>query len=165
MIFVTVGTAAKGIEFNRLIEAMDRIAADLGADVLIQRGLSDYQPQHARHVRFVKYDEALDLFRTCDFVVGHCGSGTVLNALRFAKPMILVPRRVEQGELDVDDHQMQLARQIESMPGVTLIYDMADLAPAVRRYIEHPPPASSPTPARASLIAAIRRFIADAARA
>lgn len=165
MIFVTVGTAARGIEFTRLIEAMDRIAADLGVDVLIQRGLSDYEPQHARHVRFVKYDEALELFRTCDFVVGHCGSGTVLNGLRFAKPMILVPRRIDQGELDADDHQMQLARQVETMPGVTLVYDMADLEPAVRRYVEHRPPGSSPTPARASLIGAIRQFIAGAPRA
>ncbi|MBN2584575.1 MAG: beta-1,4-galactosyltransferase [Planctomycetes bacterium] len=160
MIFVTVGTAAKGIEFTRLIEAMDRIAGDLGVDVLIQRGHSPYEPQHAREVRFLRYDEAVEMFRTCDFVVGHCGAGTVLNALRFNKPMILVPRRVDQGELDVDDHQMQLAREIESMEGVALVYDLAELKAAVRRYVESPPPGSSPTPERAPLIEAVREFLA-----
>jgi len=159
MIFVTVGTAAKGIEFARLIEAMDRVAGRLGIDVLIQRGLSDYEPQHARHKRFVRYDEALELFRECDFLVGHCGAGTVLNALRFGKPMILVPRRIDQGELDVDDHQVQLAREIENMQGVRLVYDVQDLEEAVRDYVESPPPNSAPTAERAGLIEAVREFL------
>ncbi len=160
MIFVTVGTAAKGIEFARLIEAMDRIAGRLGCDVLIQRGLCDYEPQHARHVRFVRYDEALELFRECDFLVAHCGAGTVLNALRFGKPMILVPRRIDQGELDVDDHQVQLAREIENMQGVRLVYDVEDLEEAVRDYLESPPAGSAPTAERAPLIEAVRDFLA-----
>lgn len=160
MIFVTVGTAAKGIDFTRLIEAMDRVAGKLGIDVLIQRGMADYEPRHARHVRFVRYDEALELFRECDFLVAHCGAGTVLNALRFGKPMILVPRRIDQGELDVDDHQVQLAREIENMQGVRLVWDVEDLEEAVRDYVESPPPNSAPTAERAGLIEAVRDFLA-----
>ena len=159
MIFVTVGTAAKGIEFTRLVEAMDRVAGRLGCDVLIQRGLSDYEPQHARHVRFVRYDEALELFGRCDFLVGHCGAGTVLNGLRFGKPMILVPRRMDEGELDVDDHQVQLAREIETMQGVRLVYDVEELETAVGDYLESPPAGSAPTAERAGLIQAVRDFL------
>jgi UDP-N-acetylglucosamine transferase subunit ALG13 len=159
MIYVTVGTAGKGIDFTRLIQEMDRIAGLLGLDVLIQRGPSDYEPHHARHVRFVRFDEAMKHFREADFVVGHCGAGTVINGFRFAKPLILVPRRMDEGELDTDDHQLQLARQIEGVPGIRVVYRVEDLEAAVREFLSGSVPAPRPSQEKARLIAAIREFL------
>jgi len=159
MIFVTVGTADKGIDFDRLIREMDRIAGRLDEDVLIQRGPSDYEPRYARSVRFVRFDEALALFRTARFVVGHCGAGTVLNALRYRKPMILVPRRVETGELDTDDHQLQLAREMEGMEGVRIVHEVEKLEEAVRAFLSGAAVPPKPSPEKDRFIGAIREFL------
>ena len=160
MIFVTIGSSEKGLDFTRLVEAMDRIAGRLGVDVLIQRGPVDYEPKHARHVRFVRFDEALRLFRDADLVVGHCGAGTVLNALLFRKPLIIVPRRRDAGELDTDDHQMQLARELAETEGVRVVWEIERLEDAVREAL-----ASRQTPQpsvhRKEFLEAIRAFLAQ----
>jgi UDP-N-acetylglucosamine transferase subunit ALG13 len=163
MIFVTVGTAVKGIEFTRLLETMDRLAGEMKLDVLIQCGSSPYQPKHARFVRFLSYNEALDQFRQCDLVVGHCGAGTIMNALRFGKPMILVPRRAGQGE-HVDDHQMELAAALADVPGVWVVYEVGDLEGVLREVLGKLPVESKPTAARPSLMAAITEFVEQSTR-
>jgi UDP-N-acetylglucosamine transferase subunit ALG13 len=159
MIFVTVGTADKGVDFVRLVRAMDDVAGRLGADVLIQRGPVDYEPQHARHVRFVTFQEALRLFRDADLIVGHCGTGTVLNALRYRKPMIAVPRRLAAGELDKDDHQMQLAAKVAGLKGFRVVNDVGELEAAVREFLETGGVPPEPSTERARLMAAIRGFL------
>ena len=159
MIFVTVGTAERGIEFERLVREMDRVAAGLGEDVLIQRGTVPYEPRHARHVRFVRFDEALRFFREADLIVGHAGAGTVLNALRLRKPIVIVPRRAAEGELDSDDHQVQLARQVEGAPGVRVVWEMDQLEGAVRDLLASRGSVPRPSPERARLIGAIREFL------
>ncbi len=164
MIFVTVGTADRGIEFTRLVREMDRIAAALDEDVLIQRGTMAYEPAHARHVRFLGFGEAMDRFREASLVVGHCGAGTVLNALRFGTPLVVVPRRRDAGELDSDDHQLQLAAALAETDGVTVVHDIADLEGVVRDRVAHPPPAPRPSRERQRFIEAVRGFVADAAR-
>jgi beta-1,4-N-acetylglucosaminyltransferase len=164
MIFVTVGTAVKGNEFTRLLETIDRLAGELKLDVLIQCGSSPYEPKHARHVRFLSYKEALEQFRQCNLVVGHCGAGTILNALRFGKPMILVPRRAGQGE-HADDHQMELAAALTDMEGVWMVYDVGDLERVLREVLQRLPVESKPTSTRLSLMAAIREFVEQPAPA
>lgn len=164
MIFVTVGTAVKGIEFTRLLETMDRLAGELNLDVLLQCGSSAYEPKHARGVRYLSYNEALEQFRQCELVVAHCGAGTILNALRFGKPMILVPRRAGQGE-SADDHQMELAAALKDMQGVWPVYDVADLEGVLREVLRKLPVESKPTPARLSLMAAIGEFVDQSTRA
>jgi UDP-N-acetylglucosamine transferase subunit ALG13 len=161
VIFVTVGTADKGIDFTRLVREMDRIAGRIDADVLIQRGPVDYEPRNARHVRYVKFNEALRLFRGADLIVGHCGSGTVINAFRFCKPIIIVPRRIDAGELDKDNHQVQLAEKIEGMDGVRVVHEIGRLEEAVREFLAGAFAPPHPSPEKTCLMAAIREFLAS----
>lgn len=164
MIFATVGTAVRGIDFLRLVCEMDRVAGQLNRDCLIQTGPVDYVPQHARFVRYVRFDEALELFRRADLIVGHCGTGTVLNALRFGKPMVIVPRRIDAGELSKDDHQVQLATHIARMEAVWIVDDVANLEAAVRAALKQPGPVQRPSPLRARFTDAVRAFIVSNAR-
>jgi UDP-N-acetylglucosamine transferase subunit ALG13 len=161
VIFVTIGSSEKGLDFTRLVEAMDRIAGRLGVDCLIQRGAIDYEPKHARHVRFVRFDEAQRLFRDADLVVGHCGAGTVLNAILFRKPLLLVPRRRDAGELDTDDHQMQLARELAETQGVRVVWDIERLEEAVREALQAREVQPQPSAHRGQFIEAIRKFLAS----
>jgi len=164
MIFVTVGTAGGGIEFTRLVREMDRVAGQLDEDVLIQRGTVTYEPVHARHVRFLRFDEAMAQFRQADLIVGHCGAGTVLNALRFRKPIILVPRRADAGELDTDDHQLELARLFAGVRGVRVVEDTQDLLEAVRALRARPEERPESSPDRRRLLRSVSAFLAGAAR-
>jgi len=159
MIFVTVGTALKGIDFLRLVREMDRVAGVLDHDVLIQTGPVDYEPEHARFVRYVRFDEARKLFREADLIVGHCGTGTVLNALRFQKPMVIVPRRLDAGELSKDDHQVQLAAGIERMDGVWIVYEVGELESAVRAALARPGPVVRTSSLKAQFVEAVRTFL------
>jgi len=159
VIFVTVGTAVEGIDFLRLVREMDRVAGVLNHDVLIQTGPVDYEPEHARFVRYVRFDEAMRLFREADLVVGHCGTGTVLNALRFQKPLVIVPRRVDAGELNKDDHQLQLAAEIERMEGVWIVYEIEELESAVRAALTRPGPVVRTSPRKAEFVQAVRVFL------
>ncbi len=71
----------------------------------------EYEPKHAQYFRYTTFAEALS-FQRASLVVGHGGTGTVLNSLRFKVPLILVPRRIQFRELD-DDHQLEIAQGLE----------------------------------------------------
>lgn len=53
MIFVTIGSAVKGIEFTRLIMKMDEVASRLDEEVVMQIGAVPYEP-HACFFPFTK---------------------------------------------------------------------------------------------------------------
>lgn len=82
-----------------------------------------------------------------DIVIGHCGSGTILDALRGpifpieatritgkARPrLILVPNPSL-----MDNHQQELARQMHAL-GAAVISSPADLCTALRQCLQTPP--------------------------
>ena len=158
MIFVTVGTGGQGMEFPRLVHEMDRVAGTLNQDVLIQLGTLDYVPRHARCVKFLPFNEAMRMFREADLVVAHCGAGTVLNALRFGKPTVVVPRRIDAREHDRDDHQLQLASRLNGMEGVRVVHDIRELEGAIRSLLDT---GARPglSERRSQLIEAVRQFL------
>ena len=126
MIFVTIGSAVEGIEFTRLVKEMDQIAGKLDEEVLMQIGTVPYEPQNAKYFRYTSYQENLSFFQKASLVVGHGGTGTILNALKFQTPIIVVPRRHHLGE-HVDDHQVEMAQKIEGNPLVHVVYEIEDL--------------------------------------
>ena len=130
MIFVTIGSGvkgAKGLEFTRLIKKVDEIAPKLGEEVVMQIGSVTYEPRNATYFRYTSYQENLSYFQKASLIIGHGGVGTILNALRFQKPIIVVPRRIRFGELSRDDHQFELAQKIEGTSLIHVVYDMDDL--------------------------------------
>lgn len=132
MIFVTIGSAVEGIEFTRLIKRMDEIAGKLDEEVVMQIGTVPYEPQNAKYFRYTSYQENLSFFQRASLVVGHGGTGTILNALKFQTPIIVVPRRHHLGE-HVDDHQVEMAQKIEGNPLVHVVYEIEDLENTIER--------------------------------
>ncbi len=135
MIFVTIGSAVKGIEFTRLIKKMDEIAGMIDEEVVMQIGTVPYEPQSAKYFRYAPYQENLSYFQKASLVVGHGGTGTILNALRFQVPIVVVPRRHDYGE-HVDDHQMELAQQLVGHELIEVVYELESLEPAVKKMLE-----------------------------
>jgi len=131
MIFVTVGTHYQG--FERLIKKMDEIAEKMDDEVIMQIGYTKYEPKDAKWFRFLEREEdILELYKKADVIVAHAGAGTLLMALFFGKPIVVVPRLKKFGE-HVDDQQLELAEALENMGKVIAVYDIEKLEDAIRK--------------------------------
>lgn len=135
MIFVTIGSAVEGIEFTRLIKKMDEIAGKLDEEVVMQIGTVPYEPKNAKYFRYTSYQGNLSYFQKASLVVGHGGTGTILNALKFQVPIVVVPRRHLYGE-HVDDHQVELAQRLVGNELVEVVYELEELESAIKEMLE-----------------------------
>lgn len=107
MILITVGT--QRFQFNRLLRSVDQLVEEgvLSDSVIAQIGYSDYKPRHYTYADFYKPEEIDQLTRACDVCITHGGIGSILNALKYNKKVIVMPRRQSLGE-HVDDHQAEI---------------------------------------------------------
>jgi UDP-N-acetylglucosamine transferase subunit ALG13 len=126
VIFVTVGNSIKGVEFYRLINKIDDIAVELGEEVIAQIGFIDQYPRHIKWFSYLSFTEVVEYFERASMIIGHGGVGTVINAIGYKKPLILVPRLSGQGE-HIDDHQMELALQLRGITGIFVVDDVEKL--------------------------------------
>ncbi|RYZ96331.1 MAG: glycosyl transferase family 28 [Sphingobacteriaceae bacterium] len=124
MIFITTGTQAP---FNRLIKAMDEIAASLnGEEVIVQAAGVDFEVKNMTVTGFIKPDEFDKLYLRARLIVSHAGMGSIIQALTMNKDIIIVPRYASLGE-HRNDHQVATAKKMESMAKMPVAYDIADL--------------------------------------
>lgn len=139
MIFVTVGTHHQG--FERLVQAADELAAHTAETVLVQRGVCDFQPQHARHFDFTSPAEMEAWMAQARVVVAQAGAGTILAALKLGKPVVVTPRMKAWGE-NYTDHQTELADVLSKAGQVIQVRELSGsaLAEAVSQAGKlHPP--------------------------
>ncbi len=160
MIFVTIGSAVEGIEFTRLIKEMDEIAGRIDEEVIMQIGTVPFEPKKAKYFRYTSYQENLSYFQKASLVVGHGGTGTILNALRFQVPIVVVPRKHEYGE-HVDDHQVELSQRLIGNELIKVVYDIGNLGPAVKEMLEQGKTlrGQKTFPEREALIKSIKDFV------
>lgn len=120
MILVTVGTHGHG--FERLVVAMDELAAKLDEQVVMQRGSSAYVPSHAEHFRFASSERMATLGAEARVIVAHAAAGTILTTLKQGKPLVLVPRLRRFGEAK-DNHQLQLAGALDALRKAVVVHE------------------------------------------
>ena len=61
--------------------------------------------------------------------------GTILNALKFQKPIIIIFGRKKYGELNIDDHQIEIVQRLEGIPLIHVFYEVEDLEEAVTKIL------------------------------
>lgn len=135
MIFVTVGT--EKFAFDRLLGALHS-ALEKGlikGEVVAQTGHSKASYPLFRSRKFFAFDEQARLIQEADVVVAHAGEGSLLVSLNSGKVPVLFPRRAAFGE-HFDDHQLELARQLEKTGRVLVAYNAEELVEKVLRYQE-----------------------------
>ena len=110
MIFVTVG--GSDIDFSRLIQKMDDIAKNISEEIIMQIGHTHYKPKHAQFFCFKNKDEIEEFYKKSRIIVSHAGIGSILTAVKLQKPIIVVPRRKEYGEL-FDNHQVEITDKLK----------------------------------------------------
>lgn len=123
MILLTVGTQ---LPFDRLIEAVDLLAPDLSEPVIAQVGKGSYVCKNMENYQDVTPSKFEVYLSSCSRIIAHSGIGTVLNAQKFNKPLILVPRVARYGE-HRNDHQLATCRMLTGKPGIHIAEDPAEL--------------------------------------
>lgn len=158
MIFVTVGQA---LPFDRLIRAVDEWAgARQRGDVFAQTGKGHYAPVHINWVRTLKPHEFNAHARKAAAIVAHAGMGTIITALEFGCPLVVMPRRAALRE-HTNDHQLATARYWAKDGRIAVAFDEAELTRILDNLGDLQPPSSAPSPEADRLHAVIRNFLAQ----
>jgi UDP-N-acetylglucosamine transferase subunit ALG13 len=132
LIFLTIGTWCKG--FDRLVKAVDELVeCDVITDkVIAQIGYSSYTPKHLNTIRFCSPDDFADLVSSARLLISHAGIGTIIHAIAQCKPIVVVPRRKELGEVD-NEHQFATAKQFAAEGSILVAYDVSELATTLKQ--------------------------------
>lgn len=124
MIFVTVGTQ---LPFDRLIEGIDQWAeSNPEMEVFVQSGKSSCKPQNCNWRQFISQASFDYFLEKADVIVAHAGVGSILSALEYGKPIIVLPRRLEFKE-HRNDHQLATAERFCTLDSVHVAWEIEDL--------------------------------------
>jgi UDP-N-acetylglucosamine transferase subunit ALG13 len=154
VIFATVGTQ---LPFPRLIDAVAAHAAETGEAVVAQTCAPADPARWPGIEQHATVDPATfeRLFRAARIVVSHAGIGSYLSARRFARPLVMLPRRHALGE-HRNDHQMATARALDGRTGLFIAWEAENLGSLLRGTVS-----DSATPAgSAAGSAELKRLIA-----
>ena len=156
MIFVTVGTQ---LPFDRLVRTVDDWAGRTGRDdVFAQIGPSEYAPRHMESAVGLDPAQFRARMEQAEFIVAHAGMGTIINALRMEKTLVVMPRKADLGE-HRNDHQIATVRELGSRGLVHAVADERALADTLDTLGTLSPLPPLPEFAQASLIDRVRRFV------
>lgn len=130
MIFLAVGTQ---FGFDRLVKAVDdaiekRVVQD---EVFAQIGPGQYKPAAMKYVVNLEKEEFDKTFNSCDVMISHAGMGNISLALKANKPLLVLPRLKQYGEV-VNNHQVDTARKFEQLGHILAAYDEKDLAAKIK---------------------------------
>lgn len=156
MIFVIVGTQEP---FDRLIRYMDEWSAKTNNyDIVAQTADSLYKPSHFEYFSFLPVSEFDKKFKEASLIVSHAGMGSIISALQYSKPIIVMPRLAELRE-HRNDHQVATAKSFSKLGYVTDVYSKEELFKVLdnRTTIQPAPPISQQ--ASESLLTTLQAFI------
>lgn len=122
MIFLTLGTYP--MPFDRLLKAVDELAAVELKDVEIfaQIGFCNYVPKNIKFKRMIPKEEFDEIFIKSHGLIAHAGMGSIVMALDYNKPILVMPRLKQYAE-HVNDHQLGTAQKFEELGHVLVAYD------------------------------------------
>lgn len=123
MIFITVGTQ---LPFDRMVQALDFWSESVSEEVFAQIGHSSYKPKNMDFEPFVSPVKAEELFKKSTIIIAHAGMGSILTALKYQKPIVIMPRKASLGE-HRNEHQTATANWVKDLNGVYVANDEVEL--------------------------------------
>jgi UDP-N-acetylglucosamine transferase subunit ALG13 len=156
MIFIVVGTQQG---FDRLIKSVDNWSATTGYnDIIAQIADASYKPTNFKWFDYIPMNEFNDLFLQADLIVSHAGMGTIISALQYQKPIIVMPRLASFRE-HRNDHQVATANSFAKLGYVKAAYSDFELFEALnnRASLKPVPPISQH--ASDQLISSIENYL------
>lgn len=155
MIFATVGTHGDG--FPRMLNAIQTLGQR--GELVVQYGYGSPPTNATRAEAFFPFAEMMELFTRAEKVITHAGVGSILLASRAGHVPVILPRVARLGE-HVDDHQVELARALESRNSVLVCWEPGDLS----RLLAAAPPREQAGSAGSQTLAAELACVLSAAK-
>ncbi len=128
MILLTVGSE---LPFDRLVAAVDEWAGARGRSDIFGQLCEDsggsYRPRNFEWTARLSPPDFRARIAECNCIVGHAGTGTIVDALTHRKPLLIMPRRAGLRETR-NDHQLSTAAKFRSRPGVRVALEASALA-------------------------------------
>lgn len=126
MILVTLGTQDKS--FVRLLKAIDREIkkGNIKEKVVVQAGYTKYNSKNMEIFDLTTPDEIDKLMKEARIVITHGGVGSILNALKYNKPVIAAARLSKYKE-HTNDHQKQIIKEFKKLGYITELDDFNKL--------------------------------------
>lgn len=160
MIFITVGTDQP---FDRMVKVVDAWAAKNGCDdVFAQIGEGGWEPQSIRFAHFLNPAEFKSHFMSARVIIGHAGMGTILSALHYGKPILVMPKKASLGE-QRNEHQLATARRMMKMGNVAVAFDEEELREKLDHLDDLIPREKIAPVATGPLVTGIRHFVFSSA--
>jgi len=120
-------------------------------DVFAQIGKSESPPSHIEWQRFLSPPDFQSKAREAEVIIAHAGMGSILTALEFSKPIVLMPRRAHLGE-HRNDHQWATVKHLSKDVGVAVAADELALLDQLERLEELRSPTERRSPEYARLL-------------
>ena len=120
MILVLLGT--QNNSFHRLLEEVEKNIenGNIIEEVIVQAGFTKYESNKMNIFDEISRDKMDDLINKSDFIITHAGVGSIINALKKEKKVIVVPRLKKYNE-HVNDHQLDIVRDFNNKGYIILV--------------------------------------------
>ena len=114
MIFVILGTQDKS--FERMLKEIDNLIKDgiIKEKVIVQAGSTIYETDTMQILDYVSMEEFQKYIKKADIVITHGGVGSILDALKYNKKVIAIPRLSKYNEHE-NNHQIQIVEKFDDL--------------------------------------------------
>lgn len=138
MTLVILGTQDK--DFSRLLKKIDQLIADhkIKDEVVVQAGTTKYQSSHMKIFDLIPMTEFNQLIGKADLIITHGGVGSIIQALKKQKKIIVIPRLKEYGE-HTNNHQLQIVHEFSKKGYVIPCTDIENLKSALEQVKDFKP--------------------------
>ena len=159
MIFFTVGTQ---LPFDRVAKTLDKwlLNHKNNNEIYGQLGNNQYKPIHYNWTQYLSRDAFKDTISRCSLIISHAGIGSILSAIEFNKPIIIVPRIAALGE-HRNDHQLDTINQFKKLQLVNIAQDTDELLELLSDSDQLTMSSDTKSKSREQLINTVRQFISN----
>jgi UDP-N-acetylglucosamine transferase subunit ALG13 len=133
--FVSIGNLKK--PFARLLQAVSDNADLLPRPVLVQHGHTPFDDPNFEAVSFLGMEEFQQRVAEATLIVLHGGAGSIITALQAGRRPIVMARRASLDE-HVDDHQLELVRELSGAGRILVAEDAGSLRAMVSQALSTP---------------------------
>ena len=114
MIFVILGTQDKS--FERMLKEIDSLIRDgiIKEKVIVQAGSTIYETDTMEILDYVPMEEFQKYIKKADIIITHGGVGSILDALKYNKKVIAIPRLSKYSEHE-NNHQIQIVEKFDDL--------------------------------------------------
>ena len=110
MVFVAVGTQKQS--FKRLFDLIEKSKVLEKKEIVAQAGYTKYETSKVTMYDFMPQEDIDKYIEKSELVICHGGVGTIFNALKHNKKILIVPRLKKYKE-HKNDHQLEICKELQ----------------------------------------------------